>query len=163
MQSTLITAILLFACQMPGAESVGTVSCPGPMKLGGIVTDVPGVLAWAVLDGDVLETQAMPAVLTLDDGTVMIAAASKVRLEGRDATTLVLLEGRVDAFFRKNGRLTIREKGRSIPVPGGQPLSVSHSTAAVGRAPTIEPVPTPPAWLLRRFVYSWRILPEAYE
>jgi hypothetical protein len=140
----LMTAALLTAAAFAAGETAGSVTATKGLQLNGQAVPVAGTKSWPVGTGDVLVSDATPAVLTMKDGSkIVLGTKSQAKVENG---TVRLLSGTMEYKLAERSTLQVAVKGDALTARMGVASTtgsqvapvVSTSTATTEAVPVIS-------------------------
>ena len=147
-QKFLLVAVAVASVVLAAGESTGTVTASKGLQLNGQAVPVAGTRAWPVTTGDVLQSDTMPVVLTMKDGSkIVLGKGSQAKLE---AKTVRLLAGTMQYTLAQSSTLQVAVKGEVLtPRSGvastvGNPVVPNASAVATSEAVAVSISKRPP-------------------
>lgn len=136
-------AIFIFSgLAMLAAEAAGNVSATKGLQLNGQAVPVAGTKSWPVAAGDVLASDATPAVLTMKDGSkIVLGKKSQAKL---DNGTVRLLSGTMEYTLAERSTLQVAVKGDALTARTGVASTTGSQVAPARVSPTVTTEALPP-------------------
>lgn len=142
MKTNLLAGVILAGAALGAAEMSGTVSAAKGLQMNGQVVPVAGTKSWPVGSGDVLKSDAAPAVVTMKDGSKLILGKnSQAKLENG---TVRLLDGTLQYELAQRSTLQVAVKGDVLPARTGVASTVGAQVAPAAVTPTVTAETLPP-------------------
>jgi hypothetical protein len=138
-QKFLLVAVAMASVALAAGEATGTVSASKGLQLNGQTVPVAGTKEWPVTTGDVLQSDAMPVILKMKDGSkVVLGKSSQVKLE---AKTVRLLTGTMQYTLAQASTLQVAVKGDVLTPRSGVASTVRNPVAPDAAAVTTVATP----------------------
>jgi hypothetical protein len=142
MKSYVLAGVIMAGAALSAADMSGTVSAAKGLQMNGQVVPVAGTKSWPVASGDVLKSDAAPAVVTMKDGSKLILGKnSQAKLEDG---TVRLLNGTMQYELTQQSKLQVAVKNDVLPARTGLASTVAAPVAPVVTTQTAEVVAVPP-------------------
>ena len=124
-----LVCVVLVSMAFAGAP-VATVTSSAAFELRGAEVKVEGVPSWPVLQGDVIATKAVPAVIVFKDGSrVSLHPNSKARVEStKDGLSFRLLDGFMQILAAPGSGIGYMSRNVSIKSPAPMVETVVAAT-----------------------------------
>ena len=143
----IMTAALLTAAAFAAGETAGSVTATKGLQLNGQAVPVAGTKSWPVTAGDVLASDATPAVLTMKDGSkIVLGTKSQAKLENG---TVRLLSGTMEYKLAERSTLQVAVKGDALTARTGVASTLTGTPAPVRVTSAVTTEALPP--VSRRF------------
>jgi uncharacterized lipoprotein YajG len=120
--------VSIFAADSRESKPIGSVSSRGAIRVSGTTLDIAEVPSWPVVAGDVIQTQAEPATILLDDGTRLTADPSSTITLTVDQTGKLLVKltaGAIRYSVSKNTTMSVIAGKQTIVLQPGTSGTVS--------------------------------------
>jgi hypothetical protein len=142
MKKLLVAGVLVAGAALSAAEMAGSVSAAKGLQMNGQAVPVAGTKSWPVASGDVLKSDAAPAVVTMKDGSKLILGKnSQAKLENG---TVRLLDGTMQYELAQQSKLQVAVKDEVLPARTGLASTVAAPVAPVVTTQAAEVVVAPP-------------------